>query len=452
MAKPRVCDVPPELKRQLVPIDKVAPAKTNPRRGDVEFIQGSLRAHGQYVPILVRRDTGEVLKGNHTWHAAKAEGWTHIAVLYRDVPSDAAAMEILLIDNVASDRSSWHEPDLTEALAIVENYERAGFTPGQVDRLIAANEKATQPEEPIAALPSRPRTRKGDRILLGRHVLVCGDATDRSTVGLAIDPDDTVACIWTDPPYGIDVVAGAKAAAPGVKANMRRHATMAGDVDPRQLEQLLTETLAAIAGQRIRPGCPLYLCHADTYHDAVIAAMEAAGYPRRQTIVWVKDHLIIGRQDYQWRHELIAYGWAEGAHPWYGDRDKDTVIEHPTRSALEALTHEDVVDIAMRLLEREPDTLVRFSRPRVAEHHPTSKPPGLVAYMLRNSTEPGDVVYDPFGGSGSTLIAAEQTDRHARIVELAPAYCDVIISRWETLTGEKAQRPRRARGKGKPKR
>lgn len=203
-----------------------------------------------------------------------------------------------------------------------------------------------------------------------------------------------------------------------------------------------------------RPRRPdLRLPRRHTKRAIVGRAFSAAGWQHSQTLVWIKDHFALGRHDYHWRHEPILYGWKpapHSGHPWHGERTQDTVIEGATRSALEALEKDELVEVAWRLLQAIPGTTIAARRPRVAELHPTSKPIDLIARHLRNSSDPDDIVADPFAGSGSTLIAGEQTRRPTRLIELSPAYCDVIINRWQDLTGNKAKRPaarRRRAGK-----
>jgi site-specific DNA-methyltransferase (adenine-specific) len=180
------------------------------------------------------------------------------------------------------------------------------------------------------------------------------------------------------------------------------------DMDPAQYRAFLASALSA-AGRHLRPGGSFYLWHADTAGLDVRLACSEAGLRVRQCLVWVKSVLVLGRQDYQWRHEPCLYGWAEGApHTWLSDRSQSTVLE--------------------------------FDKPARNGEHPTSKPVDLFSYLIGNSCKPGGVVLDPFGGSGTTLAAAEQTGRSAALLELDPRYADVIVARFEKLTGRKAER------------
>ncbi len=172
------------------------------------------------------------------------------------------------------------------------------------------------------------------------------------------------------------------------------------------------EFLVAVFGAALeisKPGASIYIAHADANGEAFRASFVDAGWTLRQCLVWVKDVFVMGRQDYQWKHEPILYGWKPGAaHKWYGDRSQTTVLE--------------------------------FDRPRKSAEHPTMKPVALVEYCMGNSSKKGGIVLDMFGGSGTTLIAAEKMGRCARLMELDPIYCDVIIARWEQFTGRKAQK------------
>jgi DNA modification methylase len=175
-----------------------------------------------------------------------------------------------------------------------------------------------------------------------------------------------------------------------------------------EYHDFLTTALTA-AANHLRPGGSFYLWHADTEGLTVRSACADAGLRVRQCLVWAKSVMVLGRQDYQWRHEPCLYGWAEGAtHTWLSDRSQTTVLQ--------------------------------FDKPARSAEHPTMKPVGLFAYLIGNSCKRGGRVLDPFAGSGTTVIAAEQTGRKALVMELDPLYCDVIVRRWEQFTGQKAER------------
>ena len=440
-------NIRPEIEHLAEPIGQVRLAAVNSRQGDLEEIRTSLRVNGQYTPIVVREETGETLVGNHRLMAAREEDWTHIAVLRLSVPDDQDAERIKLVDNRTSDLATYDFAVLRDQLNFMVDLTGTGFTPGDQDKILAQfGESLDDPPAPPIVEPAE--TRPGDVITLGQHRLVCGDARQAGTWQQLLGADPPAAMIWTDPPYGIDAVKAARShTGKSVKARMRAMDDIAGDgPDPLALQELLTSVLEH-AATATRPGGAIYACHGDLMRVPAEQALRDAGFYHAQTLIWEKDSLVPGRQDYQWRHEPILYGWRLGAgHTFYGHRSYTTVITtSPTLEALQQLDHDDLVALAHKLLEDREHTIARIARVRVAEDHPTSKPVDLIAPHLRNSSQPGDLVLDPFAGSGSTVIAAEQTDRLARVIELDPRYCDVIVTRWEELTGRQAERPARRR-------
>jgi DNA modification methylase len=280
---------------------------------------------------------------------------------------------------------------------------RATTTKPSGELLDALAPEAAGEDEP-PPLPEEAETRPGDVYVLGDHRLVCGDARDPQTYARLLGEEHCEA-MWTDPPYGVDY-----------EGKTKERLRIASD-GAAGLEALLSESFAA-ADTALSPGARLYVAHpagelALTFGGCFVRQ----GWRLRQTLVWVKDAFVLGRSDYHYRHEPILYGHkpaegriGRGAAGWFGDNAQDSVLEVP--------------------------------RPRQSAEHPTTKPPELVERCLRNSTRRGELVLDPFGGSGSTLVACEQAGRSARLLELDPRFCDVIVARWERLTGRGARRER----------
>jgi DNA modification methylase len=240
-----------------------------------------------------------------------------------------------------------------------------------------------------------PVVQLGEIWQLGRHRLMCGDSTNRETVDKLIDGHDAD-LILTDPPYNVDY-----------EGKTSEKLKIRNDVMNDQTYLTFLSEAFSRMNENSKAGAAAYVCHADSEGYNVRTAFKQAGYRLRQCLVWIKNTMVMGRQDYQWKHEPILYGWKEGAgHSWYSDRKQTTVVE--------------------------------FDRPSSSKEHPTMKPIGLCGYLMQNSSKQGDIILDLFGGSGSTLIAAEQLKRICYMMELDPHYCDVIIKRWETLTGEVA--------------
>lgn len=377
-----------------VAVDDLTPFEGNPRVGDVEAIAESLRVNGQYRPLVVRAETNEILAGNHTWKAAKSLGWATVKVSYLHELTDEQARRIVLADNRYSDLASYDEQALAALLASVSDLAGTGYDEASVDALLASLTGAedspalTDPDD-VPELPEAAQSRVGQVWSLGRHRLLVGDATGDLS---ALMQGDLADLVLTDPPYNVNYEGGT-----GLK--IQNDKLLADDF--RNLLEAAFGNASAVA----KAGAGIYIFHADSERVNFQCAAESVGWTVRQNLVWVKSSLVMGRQDYHWQHEPILYGWLTGgAHHWYGDRKQTTVIE--------------------------------WEKPAKNAEHPTMKPVGLVAYLLGNSSKPGDIVLDLFGGSGSTLIACHQAKRTARLVELDPKYADVILRRYMEHTGD----------------
>lgn len=398
-------------------VDQLATYHRNPRRGNVDRIAESLRVNGQYRPIVVNRGThtgrpNEVLAGNHTLMAARSLGWATVAAVWVDV-DDEQASRIVAADNRTADLGDYDDRLLLELLAELPDLDGTGYDAGdleELERALAAEELpgagATDPDE-VPAAPKHPRSEVGDVWELGPHRLVVGDSTDVGVWDRLLDGGKADA-VWTDPPYGVAIVGGNHSLSPEQRRAQGgkeiQNDTFSGD----ELAEFLRGAFAAaLAGCRTgavwyvaAPPGPLFLPFAQ-----VLTELEVW----RQTLVWAKDSLVMGRSDYHYRHEAVFYGWTPGAaHQPPPDRKQDTVHE--------------------------------VARPKRSEDHPTMKPVELIHRHLANSTQPLDVVADPFGGSGSTLIACHQLNRKARLIELDPRYADVICRRYQEHTGTKPTR------------
>ncbi len=388
--------IAPALRSLAVPIGSVTPHPRNPRRGDVEAITASLERFGQQKPLVVQRSTMFVVAGNHLLRAARALGWSEIAANLVDL-DDATATAYLLADNRTSDLGAYNDTLLAAILAeeaASANLAGTGYDADTVEALLAAaglRDPRDPDEAPDLPAPKDVYVQLSDLWELGRHRLACGDARDpalieRLTGGRAVD------LLWTDPPYAVRYVGKSKAAL-----------TIAND----DLDEEGTRALVATALRRVplKAGGAFYLASpAGPGHLAFLLALRDAELPVHQTVIWVKDHFVLGHGDLHYRHEPLLYGWRAGApHLYRGDRTQDTVWEIP--------------------------------RPARSAVHPTMKPCRLVERALRNSSRPGERVLDPFLGSGTTLIAAEMTERVGLGIELDPAYCQVALERWAAFTG-----------------
>lgn len=385
---------------ETVKIDSLTFDPANVRKHDeknLAAIKASLNRFGQQKPIVVDA-SGVVRAGNGTLAAAKALGWKEIRIV-RSSLAGSEATAYAIADNRTAELAEWDDDALAQTLAAlqIEDDELAvatGFDMKEIEALTAPTEVE---EDEVPEPPAEPITKTGDLWLLGDHRLLCGDSTKSEDVERIMD-GQRADLMLTDPPYNVDYTGKTKDAMKVANDSME-------DVDFRKF---LIDCFGA-AFDAMKSGASFYVFHADSEGYNFRGAIKDCGQIVRQCLIWTKDVLVMGRQDYQWQHEPCLYGWKEGAaHGWYSDRKQTT--------------------------------LLRFARPTRSEDHPTMKPVAMFAYLMENSTAMHGLVYDPFLGSGTTLIAAEQLGRKCYGMEISPQYCDVIVKRWETLTGKKAVR------------
>jgi site-specific DNA-methyltransferase (adenine-specific) len=385
------------MKLETLRIAELTSDPQNARKHDeknLEAIVGSLRQFGQRKPIVVSQGN-IVVAGNGTVEAAKRLGWESIEIVrIPDGWTEDQIKAFALADNRSAELATWDVQVLNKQLmeldAVEFDIKELGFELPQVLELEIAEDADEVPENADA------RVKIGDVWQLGNHRLVCGDGTSIDTYEKLLG-DEKVDLVWTDPPYGVAYVGKTKDAL-----------TIENDtLDAKQLESFLRDAFTAVFAST-KPGACWYVASpsGNLFQSFSIPLTELEVW--KHTLVWVKDVLVIGRADYHYRHESIFYGWTPGAaHQTPPDRKQDTIWEFP--------------------------------KPRANREHPTMKPVELIVRAINNSSRAKELVLDPFGGSGSTLIAAEQTQRHARLIELDPKYCDVILARWEKLTGKTAE-------------
>lgn len=282
-------------------------------------------------------------------------------------------------------------------------------------------------EEDAANAPTR--CNPGDVWLLGKHRLMCGDSTKEADVAKLMGGEQAD-LLLTDPPYNVDYQGGTKDKMKIANDNM----------DDVAFVGFLTAAFNC-AIQAMRPGAAFYVWHADSKGFEFRTALKEVGLTLRETLIWVKNALVLGRQDYQWRHEPCLYGWKEGAaHYFVDDRSQSTVIEDAGVD-YRKLKKDELLKLVLQLTDVSiPNTVIYEDKPTKNDIHPTMKPVKLMARLTKNSTKQEQLVLDLFGGSGSTLIACEQINRRCFTMEYDPKYCDAILDRWEKLTGEEAER------------
>jgi DNA modification methylase len=391
------------MQHVTLPIAELQCFEGNPRRGDLTQIAESLEANGLYKPILVNAGTltgrpNEILAGNHTMIGARQLGWEEIACTVVDV-DDQQARKIVAADNRLADLGGYDPEELYVLLDGLDDLYGSGYDLQfleELQRSLIILDPLTDPDD-APPLPEEPVSQVGQIWQLGPHRLLVGSCTDLAAVRrlVADKPPD---CAWTDPPYGVSYTGKTKDAL-----------TIKND-GAGGLRKLLDDAFTVLATV-CRPGAPVYVAHADTERVTFETSMRGAGLLVRQNLVWVKNVMVMGRSDYHYQHEPVLYGFTpggtgrlgRGGDRWLGDNSQTTVFE--------------------------------VDRPSRSTEHPTMKPVALIDAMLANSCPPGGTVFDPFAGSGSTLIAAHGRGARALCVELDPGYGDVILRRFEEHTG-----------------
>jgi site-specific DNA-methyltransferase (adenine-specific) len=385
---------------RLRSITQIKPYEKNPRTippEAVEAVANSIVAFGFRQPIVVD-EQGVIIVGHTRYRAALKLGIDRVPVhVAQMTPEQARAYRIA--DNTTNTLSSWDMELLNLELSDMPNFDLEDYGLDLSELEHRSESTATDDGfDVVAAVKAirEPKTKPGQIYQLGKHRLMCGDATDAAQVRTLMD-GQLADIVWTDPPYNVGYV-GKTADALTIEND---------EMNDDEYHAFLLAAFKAMLPVA-KPGTIIYAAHADSKSYNVRGALVEAGWSLRQCLVWVKNSMVMGRQDYHWQHEPILYGWKPGAaHHWYADRTQTTVLN--------------------------------FERPHRSVEHPTMKPIPLVAYCLRNSSRPGDRAMDLFAGSGTTLIAAEQIDRTAYSMEIDPVYCDVIVMRWQQLTGAKAE-------------
>ena len=382
-----------------VEIEKLKPYKNNARTHSdeqIEKIAKSMKEFGFINPVLVDGNLN-VIAGHGRILGAKKLGMKEVPCLFIEDLTEEQKRAYIIADNRLAEDAGWDKELLKIELEDLKNMNfditLTGFELEDFD--FSMDETEVIEDEFDETVPEEPTSKKGEIYKLGKHFLMCGDSTDINDVeklmnGVKAD------MLLTDPPYNVDYEGG-------------NGLTIQNDnMDDETFREFLRVSFFN-ANSVMKEGAVFYIWHADSEGYNFRGACHDIGWKVRQCLIWCKNTLVMGRQDYHWKHEPCLYGWKEGAsHLWASDRKQTTVLE--------------------------------FDRPSVSKEHPTMKPVGLFDYLIKNNTNKDDIVLDLFAGSGTSIIACEQNGRIAYSMELDPKYVDVIISRWEKLTGQQAER------------
>lgn len=385
---------------KLVPIQELVPYINNARThsaAQITKLRSSLREFGFVNPIIVDRDYS-VIAGHGRLIAAKEEGFSEVPCVFVDYLTEAQKKAYIIADNRYAEDAGWDEELLRleiESLQGMEfNVELLGFDPAELNKLLTNDDDIQEDDFDVDAELQKPAiTQPGDVWILGNHRLICGDSTKPETYKVLMD-GKKANLVVTDPPYNVNY----EGSAGKIKNdNMGNEAFYTFLFDAfKNMEEVMAQDAS------------IYVFHADTEGLNFRKAFSDAGFYLSGTCIWKKQSLVLGRSPYQWQHEPVLFGWKKkGKHMWYSDRKQSTIWE--------------------------------YDKPKKNGEHPTMKPLALIANPITNSSMTGCIVLDPFGGSGSTIIACEQTGRICHIIELDEKFCDVIVKRFIEQVGSDEQ-------------
>ena len=391
-----------DLQIEQWPIDRLIPYARNSRtHSDEQIAQvaASIVEFGWTNPILVGAD-GVIIAGHARLLAARKLKMLEVPVIVLDHLSETQRRALILADNKLALNAGWDDEMLRVELESLKedafNLDLVGFTDEELEQILADPEGTTEgltDEDAVPDEPERAVTAPGDVWILGDHRLICGDATQMADI-VTVLAGGLADMVFTDPPYSV-----AYTGKTARKLTIQNDDLGAGFYD--FLREACANVLAVTKGA-------IYVCMSSSELHTLFRAFTDAGGHWSTFVIWAKHHFTLGRSDYQRMYELILYGWRDGTqHFWCGDRNQGDVWF--------------------------------IKRPMANLEHPTMKPVELVERAIRNSSKTRDTILDPFGGSGTTLIACEKSGRQARVVELEPKYCDVIVRRWQAFTGREAK-------------
>ena len=401
---------------ELVPYDK------NPRINDnaVDLVANSIREFGFKQPIVI--DKNKVIIAGHTrWKAAKQLGLDEVPCVLADDLTPAQVKAYRLADNKVAEASERDYDLLEEELDGILDIDMSdfGFDTEEEDTAEAVEDEY-EPD-----IPEEPVSKRGQVYQLGEHRLMIGDSTNAEDVAQLCD-GEIMDLVVTDPPYNVAI------------ENSQGMTIENDDMDSDNFYDFLVQAFENM-NDHLKAGGVFYIWHASRTQRAFEDALNAVGLEVREQLIWNKNALVLGRQDYQWKHEPCFYGWKEGAsHYFINTRSLTTVIDDDEID-LDAMKKDELKDLLQKILEAYPEvTVINEKKPAKNDLHPTMKPIKLIARQVKNSSRTKERVLDLFGESGSTLIACEQLDRKCYMMEYDPRYADVIIDRWESQTGKKA--------------
>jgi site-specific DNA-methyltransferase (adenine-specific) len=390
------------MKIEIADISSIKPYENNPRKLSetaIEKVAMSLKEYGFRQPIVVDKD--RVIVAGHTrFRASKKLGLKQVPISIIDNLTEEQINAYRIADNRTAEESEWDNELLKMEIKELEakdfKLDLLGFNDEQLNDILFEEKQGLTDEDEVPETPEESISKLGDIWKLGNHKLICGDSTILNNYEKLFN-ENKADLLMTDPPYNVDY-----------EGKTKEKLTIKNDSkNDDDFLQFLTDAFNNCA-IHLKLGCSFYIFHSDWFGLEFRQSIKNSDLELKQNLIWAKNSMVMGRQDYQWQHEPCLYGWKKGgSHSWYSDRKQTTII--------------------------------KYDRPSKSKLHPTMKPVGLVEYLMKNSSKQEDIILDPFLGSGTTLIACEKQSRICYGMELDPKYCDVIVKRWENFTGKKAE-------------
>lgn len=411
-----------KLTIEYVDIESIKPyknnAKTHPRE-QIDQIKKSIEEFGMDDPIGIWKD--EIVEGHGRLIACKELGMKQVPIIRLDHLTDEQRKAYTLAHNKLTMNSDFDLDILNQELMSIDGIDMSefGFDLGFEEKEYEII------EDEVPEAPSEPKSKLGEIYQLGDHRLMCGDSTNINDVNKLMD-GAVADLVVTDPPYNVAI------------ENSQGMTIQNDNMGSSQFLSFLTEAFNCL-NESLKFGGAFYVWFASREHINFETALNNNGLQVRQELIWNKNALILGRSDYQWKHEPCLYGWKEGAtHYFVDDRSQTTVIED-NKPDIKKMKKEEMQKLLEEIYsDKVSSTIINEDKPVVNDLHPTMKPIKLIARLVNNSSRAGELVLDLFGGSGSTLITCEQLNRKCYMMEYDPVYVDVIIERWEKFTGRKA--------------
>lgn len=421
-----------KLKLEYVDIDSIKPYKNNAKihtPEQIKQIKKSIEQFGMDDPIGIWKD--EIVEGHGRLIACKELGYAEVPIVRLDHLTDEERKAYTLAHNKLTMNTDFDMDILGNELNDIIDIDMSDFG---FDLDIEEKEVKEDNYDIEENIPEEPKAKLGDIYQLGKHRLMCGDSTNIEDVE-KLSNGHNLDLLFTDPPYNVSIVGGSHALPAFKHRKAGKHTIQNDSMSDEDFKEFLNLAFKN-ASTVLKQGGAFYVWYASKEHINFEQQLTNNNMPVREQLIWVKNSLVLGRQDYQWMHEPCMYGWKDGASHYFIDNRKlTTIIE-------DKLDFDKMKKEEMKALLEEiykfPNTLIRENRPVKSDMHPTMKPIRMCATLINNSSRPGEKVLDLFGGSGSTMIACEQLDRICYMMEYDPKYVDVIINRWETFTGEKA--------------